>query len=362
MPGWHAKTKDLVAANKLQVYGIAPEQYGDRMALFLQWKQLNFPVMMDPLNVMGVKAVPITLLVDQHGVIRYRNPKAKDLKAFLQSDYPEEKRKKSQPLSPEVEQALEAIQSEDIKKVQTASQQLGAIKLSKKNAATAFQAGVLARWLYDHEGGPQTFQTAVEYWGKALEKIPSQYIWRRRIQQYGPRLDKPYPFYDWVKAARKDITNRNEVPTVLRVEPSGSEVAPPQRKNEPIRETREFSSAQDKLPNSHEFLNVITTLIPHTDDQDKGRLHLRLTPTQKAHWSSDAQEVELWLQRKNGKTIFLSDSATFLKPDQETSSDHRTLEADVSPSQLDGGKLILFYSLCETDNAVCRFLKTEFKH
>ena len=88
MPGWHKQTKELVAEGKLQVFGIAPEQYGDRMALFLQWKELDFPVLMDPLNVLNVTAVPITLLVDESGMIRYRNPKPKDLKAFLSSDYP----------------------------------------------------------------------------------------------------------------------------------------------------------------------------------------------------------------------------------------------------------------------------------
>jgi len=30
----------------------------------------------------------------------------------------------------------------------------------------------------------------------AQDSNPNHYIWRRRIQQYGPRLDKPYPFYE----------------------------------------------------------------------------------------------------------------------------------------------------------------------
>lgn len=362
MPGWHARTKDLVAEGQLQVYGIAPEQYGDRMALFLQWKELNFPVLMDPLNVLGVKAVPITLLVDQHGVIRYRNPKAKDLKAFLETDYPEEKRKSSPPLSPQVQKALQALQSEDIEKVDSALRHLPLRSSSKESATTAFQAGVLSRWIYDHGGSPQSFQTAVEYWQKALTQTPSQYIWRRRIQQYGPRLDKPYPFYDWVRTARQAIKSRGEVPITLQVEPSGSEVALPQRKNEPLKQSHQHPDPQNKLPSTDQLLNVVTTLIPHTDDPDKGRLHLRLTPTQKAHWTSDAQEVQLWLQPKDGKPIFLSDTVTFLEPNQESSSQYRTLEADLTPSQLQGGaKLVLFYSLCEEENAICRFLKTELE-
>ena len=43
------------------------------------------------------------------------------------------------------------------------------------------------------------------------------------MQQYGPRLDKPYPFYDWVETAREEIRARGETPSPLRVEPAGAE-------------------------------------------------------------------------------------------------------------------------------------------
>ena len=56
------------------------------------------------------------------------------------------------------------------------------------------------------------FQRAVEAWSRALEIDPNNYIFRRRIQQYGPRLSKPYPFYDWVSRARDEITARGETP------------------------------------------------------------------------------------------------------------------------------------------------------
>src|SRR5579863_2369784 len=71
------------------------------------------------------------------------------------------------------------------------------------------------------------FRAAVEAWGTALDLDPNQYIWRRRIQQYGPRLDKPYPFYDWVVAAEAAIRKRGEAPIVLPVRPDGAEIAQP---------------------------------------------------------------------------------------------------------------------------------------
>ena len=47
------------------------------------------------------------------------------------------------------------------------------------------------------------------------------------MQQYGPRLDKPYAFYDWIDAARSELLARGETPIPLKVEPSGAEIAKP---------------------------------------------------------------------------------------------------------------------------------------
>ena len=70
-----------------------------------------------------------------------------------------------------------------------------------------FRLGVAYRKWFDEKKDIAFFDQAVEQWGKALAMQPNQYIWRRRIQQYGPRLIKPYPFYDWVEAA----TNRRGI-------------------------------------------------------------------------------------------------------------------------------------------------------
>ncbi|MGJ8726491.1 MAG: TlpA family protein disulfide reductase [Roseibacillus sp.] len=361
MPGWHNQTKDLVTEGKLQVFGIAPEQYGDRMALFLQWKNLEFPVLMDPLNVLNVSAVPITLLVDESGVIRYRNPKPRDLKVFLDKEYPETARVIT-PASPlGQEQALRALQNRDTAEIERAATMLALLSTSNKNPEFTFQSGVLARWLFDNGGDPENFQTAVHLWSDALAHRPGQYIWRRRIQQYGPRLDKPYPFYNWVIEARKDLQAAGKTPHPLQVEPSGSEVAAPRKKGEQGKESPNFPDPNNKLPHENALLEITTTTIPHTDAPEKGRLHLLLTPTENGHWSSDAQKVELWFRPEEGSPIFLTSEATSLPANLETSSLPRVLEGDFSLPQNSAGKLVLFYSLCETENAVCRFLKTEWK-
>ena len=58
---------------------------------------------------------------------------------------------------------------------------------------------------------------------------PSNYIWRRRLQQYGPRLDKPYPFYDWIETARRELKARGIEPHPLRARLTGAEIAQPLR-------------------------------------------------------------------------------------------------------------------------------------
>ena len=240
---------------------------------------------------------------------------------------------------------------------------LKALKLldkSGKKPEYSFQAGVLARWLYDHGGSSDDFQIAVDLWSQALDERPGQYIWRRRIQQYGPRLDKPYPFYNWVQEARKDLQAAGKTPHSLQVEPSGSEVAQPSRRGKEGGQPPRFPDAKDKLPNNSNFLEVTVTTIPHTDDNKKGRLHLLLTPSKEGHWSSDAQEVELWYRPKEGAPIFLTNEITPLPANLETSSLPRVLEGDFSLPKNPSGDLVLFYSLCETENAVCRFLKTEW--
>ena len=53
----------------------------------MQWQQMDWPVLADPFNELGIKVVPITLLIDRHGIIRYKNPKGKELSKFLESEY-----------------------------------------------------------------------------------------------------------------------------------------------------------------------------------------------------------------------------------------------------------------------------------
>src|SRR5207249_1815342 len=103
-----------------------------------------------------------------------------------------------------------------------------ALRLAPESGPVHFRLSVAYRKRYDSDfRQPGDFERAVEQWSAALGSDPNQHIWRRRIQQSGPRLDKPYAFYDWVTTARKEIAERGEIPKSLSVEPAGAEIAHP---------------------------------------------------------------------------------------------------------------------------------------
>ena len=68
--------------------GIIQEQHPDRCRLFMQWKEMDWPILVDALKLYGVDAVPITYAIDEAGIVRAVNPKPADLDAFLERPAP----------------------------------------------------------------------------------------------------------------------------------------------------------------------------------------------------------------------------------------------------------------------------------
>ena len=48
---------------------------------------MKWPVLLDSLNLLECKGIPFTLLIDEHGVVRYNNPKEDELSTFLTTSY-----------------------------------------------------------------------------------------------------------------------------------------------------------------------------------------------------------------------------------------------------------------------------------
>src|SRR5262249_5293466 len=43
----------------------------DRARLFLQWKQIGWPTLADSLDLLNLETVPITLAIDEYGIVRF---------------------------------------------------------------------------------------------------------------------------------------------------------------------------------------------------------------------------------------------------------------------------------------------------
>lgn len=88
MPIWHDTTTQWVKNGKLVLIGVTQEQHPERCRLFAQWNQFGWPILHDPINVLGSNAVPIILAIDEHGIVRSMRPNPKSFEAdFLSKSF-----------------------------------------------------------------------------------------------------------------------------------------------------------------------------------------------------------------------------------------------------------------------------------
>lgn len=387
MPGWHKATKQLQDEGRLLLVGIIQEQHAERCRLFMQWQQMSWPVMVDALNITGVEKVPLTWAIDEYGIVRAVNPDPATIeKEFVNRTFPA-------PTAP----LLRSTRPPDLGHLQAVAAAGGArawrdygdalflwgadpeaaivayrrgLALDPTDAATHFRLGVALRRRYDspqrHAG---SFQEAVNEWSRALALNPNQYIWRRRIQQYGPRLDKPYPFYDWVTQARADIRARGEEPVLLPVEPQGSELAVPTRTLMSATSTRAHPDPRGLVHrDTGEFITVETVVVPATvAPGGSARVHLLFRPNaqRQAHWNNEAEPLRVWLELSEGwmAEARMLEVPLALEP---ISDEPRTVEFELQvPAEVPQGiaqvPATAFYYVCEERDGTCLYRRRDLE-
>ena len=82
---WHSRTEPFRRDGKIKVLGIIQEQHPDRCRLFMQWHQMDWPVLVDSLNLLRVAAVPYTILIDETGIVHSINPSQEEFEKFVDS-------------------------------------------------------------------------------------------------------------------------------------------------------------------------------------------------------------------------------------------------------------------------------------
>ena len=394
VPGWHEQTRRWQEEGRLQLVGILEEQHPDRARLFMQWKGMDWPLMVDPLNLLEVPYVPITLAIDEHGVIRMAELGLEDVdhleKEFLDRQF------EPPPDQPAISAAGPSA-APDLAALEQAARRGGierwreyahalllwggsdrldesmdayrrALELDPNHDPTHFRLGVAYRMRYDSVGRqPEDFQTAVSAWAKALEIDPNNYIWRRRIQQYGPRLDKPYSFYDWVSEARSDLEARGETPAVLVVEPGGAELAYPAESFATSEDPAQGPDPKGRIMRDREgFVAVETVMVPPAvATGESARAHVIFRPNAdiKAHWNNEVDDLEIWIDPPAG---WRTDRRrlTVPRPQQVVSTETRRVEfelqapEDAAPGTVELPGYALYY-VCEDVKGTCLYRRQD---
>lgn len=365
--------------------GVIQEQHGERCELFAQWKELDWPIVQDPLNRIPIRAVPVPIAIDEHGVVRSTRPNQQNFRtAFLEMEFPkpDSPLPRLQPEKPDLARMQRRASEE---KTLSAWRELGdalilwtrdqqseaiaayqrALERKPKNAAILFRLGVAYRQRYEGASRqPNDFADAVKYWGEALQADPNHYIFRRRIQQYGPRLIKPYPFYDWVEQARRDVRQRGEKPVELSVAPSGAEIASPSRRFAPNDDSEASPDPQGRIDRDNSWVRIQGVVVPHQIAAgESARIHLELRPNREVHWNNEAEPLVVWLESTPGVTL-RQRKLTAKQPRAAESKEIRRLEFEARVSAGQAGPIPLrgfaLYYVCEEVGGACLFRRQDF--
>ncbi|HUE15163.1 MAG TPA: hypothetical protein VMR25_13415 [Planctomycetaceae bacterium] len=389
MPVWHDATKRWVKEGKLVLLGVTQEQHAERCRLFAQWKRFDWPILYDPINVLQLNVVPILLALDEHGIVRSTRPNLKTFEAdFLDKSFADDAVKTPEPLTPSYPPKFNDLKATSERaRSATAWRRYGdalalwggdkqlsaaitaygeAVKLDPNDGAAWFRLGVSRRRRYEtkaREG--DDFRAAVEAWGTALDLDPNQYIWRRRIQQYGPRLDKPYPFYDWVAEAEASIRHRGESPVVLPVRPDGAEIAQPTKVFAVRKDVPQNLDPKGRINRDTRSVACEVVVVPATVKPGRSaRVHLtfRLAPKSADHWNNEAEPLRVWVDPLDGVSV-----STRLveaeKPKTVASGESRTVGFEVQIPKGASGTIHVpvyaLYHLCDDAGGQCRFLRLD---
>lgn len=388
---WQQITKAFVASGKLVVIGVVQEQHPDRARLYRQWRKLDWPIFVDSLNSQDIAVVPVPVAIDASGIVRHAqiHPR-RFVKQFMAVDYPTVTipAQDNRAQLPQPELLLSKAQSSsnadvwrklgetyflrgkagDLNEAIKAFER--AVQRDPHDGRAQFRLGVALRRRYESpDRQPGDAQAAVTRWGRALAIDPNQYIWRRRIQQYGPRLDKPYNFYFWVDQARREIRARGEEPVPLSVEPTGSEIASPvSAAAEHSRPSMVNRDPHGKITRDRKgYVGIDPVVAPsqvRPGQRVTVRVEFRINDKLQPWWNNESDGLSLWLSLPKGFVVGRGRLA-YPDPPESESRELRAIECeigisnDVQQKRYEIPAYALYY-VCEKESDKCLYRRQDF--
>lgn len=371
------------------VLGVIQEQHAERCGLFVQWKQLSFPIVQDAFTEIGIAVVPVAVLIDEHGQVQVTRPRIDQLGPELNRviPAPDTAVPRLKPADGLLAAALERVQTEpDSVEARIAlgdaylkwdrpegiEKAIAAYRVAEEQLPSdspffgplQFRLGVASRFQFDASGGSRTedFQRAADAWTRALASNPNQYIWRRRIQQYGPGLDKPYPFYDWIESANSEVAARGETPISLTVPLTGSEIAQQQKVFEPAAEGLTHPDPEGKIARDPgQLISIEPTIVPAQPRPGSTvRVYLHFQPKE-GKWNNESTPMEIWLEGTGGSSnrrqIELANASAAVSSESRWVEFEFQLDADAQSASIRGFAL---YNVCESDEGACLYRRQDF--
>ncbi|HED66063.1 MAG TPA: hypothetical protein ENJ09_10980 [Planctomycetes bacterium] len=377
--------KEWVEGGELVFVGIAQEQHAARCRLFAQWKGLEMPILWDPFNLTDSEVVPTFVAVDERGIVRSLKPSRETFaEEFLEVDFAalDAERDEESEGGPSMEEAgsrdsactfkdlhgepdvySKLVQGRDLD--EAVEELVAASAKDPEDPRLAFRAGVALRLRTDSPlHRPSDFQGAIDHWTRALSLRPNQYIWRRRIQQYGPRMDKPYPFYTWVENAVRDLRARGEEPVELHAALTPAELAEPHRFEPDAGDGPVVApDPEGRIRRDDQALVSIETAVAFDTSrkQPVASVHLTLRPNASldAHWNHESgPPVKVWVGTPVPKLLEVPP-----RSDAPTSSEPLMLTFEV---EVPGDRAefrfpaYALYYVCEGREGTCLYRRQDF--
>lgn len=357
---WQEALEPRIAAGEVQAVGVVQEQHPERAALYRQWRGLDWPLYVDALNLLDHEVVPIVLGLDEAGGVVARMRRPSELEAFLaRPPVP-------LPETPTLAPMPHPREGDALFLAGDLDAAIAAYRAAPEGDARArFRLGValLRRW-ETGDGRPGDGQAAVDAWSAALGMRPGQYIWRRRLQQYGPTLAKPYNMYGWIEEARAELRARGEQPLPLAVEPRGSELLG--RDDGPDGGAMRNFDPDARLPVDEGPAVGLESLVtpPSVRPGSRARVRLLLSPGAK-YWNNEAEPLRMHVSAPEGWTL---PSGTWSHPQPQAAEtrERRVLEFEVEvPADAEAGarelRVAVAYNVCDAVDGVCVLLRQDFR-